>query len=68
MGVMMVVMMMTSVLFAQNEEDLNNLLPQINADSVLRTVNDLESFGSRFALRAGGNLEVAEYIVQRLEN
>lgn len=68
MSVMMVVMMMTGGLFAQNEEDLNQLLPQINADSVLRTVNDLENFGSRFALRAGGNLEVAEYIVQRLEN
>ena len=68
MSVMMVVMMMTGGLFAQNEEDLNHLLPQINADSVLRTVNDLENFGSRFALRAGGNREVAEYLVQRLEN
>lgn len=58
--------MMTGKLSAQNEADLNNLLPQINADSVFRTVNDLENFGSRFALRSGGNREVAEYLVQRL--
>ncbi|MBR0077789.1 MAG: M20/M25/M40 family metallo-hydrolase [Bacteroidales bacterium] len=67
-GVMVVVTMMTSALFAQNEEDMSSLLPQINVDSLLRTVNDLESFGSRFALRDGGNREVAEYLVQRLEN
>lgn len=66
--IMLVVTMLTGTLFAQNEEDMNRLLPQINADSVLRTVNDLENFGSRFALRDGGNREVAEYIVQRLEN
>ena len=65
---MVVVTMMTGSLFAQNEEDINNLLPQINADSLLRTVNDLENFGSRFALRTGGNREVAEYLVQRLTN
>lgn len=59
---------MTASLFAQNEEDMNRLLPQINADSVLRTVNDLENFGSRFALRPGGNREVADYLVRRLEN
>ena len=64
----MVVTMMTGTLFAQNEEDLNSLLAQINTDSVLRTVNDLEDFGSRFTLRPGGNREVAEYLVQRLEN
>ena len=66
--IMLVVTAMAGSLFAQNEEDMNRLLPQIDADSVLRTVNDLENFGSRFALRAGGNREVAEYIVQRLEN
>ena len=63
-----VVSSMTCNLFAQNEADLNSLLTQINADSVFRTVNDLENFGSRFALRSGGNREVAEYVVQRLEN
>ena len=67
-SVMVVVTMMTGSLFAQNEEDINNLLPQINADSLLRTVNDLENFGSRFALRSGGNREVAEYVIQRLGN
>ena len=66
--IVLVVATMTGKLSAQNEEDLNSLLSQINADSVLRTVNDLENFGSRFTLRPGGNREVAEYIVQRLEN
>ena len=65
---MTVVATMTGTLSAQNEEDIVHLLSQINADSVLSTVNDLENFGSRFALRAGGNREVAEYVVQRLEN
>lgn len=65
---MLVISMMTGNLSAQNEADLNSLLTQINADSVLRTVNDLENFGSRFALRPGGNREVAEYLVRRLEN
>jgi len=53
---------------AQNPNGIENLLPQINADSLLRTVMDLQSFGSRFALREGGNREVAQYIVQRLNN
>ena len=66
--IMLVVSTTAANLSAQNEVDLNSLLTQINADSVLRTVNDLESFGSRFALRSGGNIEVAEYVVQRLEN
>lgn len=65
---MLAVSMAAGTLFAQNEEELSRLLPQINADSVLRTVNDLENFGSRFALRPGGNREVAEYLVQRLEH
>lgn len=65
---MLTAALMAGKLSAQNEEDLNSLLSQINADSVLRTVNDMENFGSRFALRSGGNLEVAEYLVQRLGN
>ena len=43
-------------------------MPQINADSLLRTVTDLQNFGSRFALRPGGNHEVADYLVNRLNN
>lgn len=53
---------------AQENIDLETLLPQINADSLLRTVTDLQNFGSRFALRPGGNHEVAEYLVNRLNN
>ena len=56
------------MLRAQNPDNIENILPQINADSLLRTVMDLQNFGSRFALREGGNREVAEYLVQRLEN
>ena len=53
---------------AQNTDNIENILAQINADSLLRTVLDLQSFGSRLALREGGNIEVAEYLVQRLNN
>ena len=55
-------------LTAQNTVDLESLMPQINADSLLRTVTDLQNFGSRYALRPGGNHEVAEYLVNRLNN
>ena len=53
---------------AQNPDNIETILPQINADSLRQTVMDLQNFGSRFALREGGNREVAEYLVQRLEN
>ena len=59
---------MFGTLRAQDPVNIENLLPQINADSLLRTVMDLQNFGSRFALREGGNIEVAQYIVQRLNN
>ena len=55
-------------LTAQNTIDLETLMPQINADSLLRTVTDLQNFGSRYALRPGGNHAVAEYLVNRLNN
>lgn len=53
---------------AQNPVTLEDMLAEINADSLRQTVVDLQNFGSRFALREGGNLEVAEYISQRLNN
>ena len=55
-------------LHAQHRDNLETLLPQINADSLLQTVLDLQHFGSRFALREGGNREVAEYLAERLNN
>ena len=64
----MVFTVLTVSLRAQNPESLEQLLPQMNADSLHQTVLDLQNFGSRFALRAGGNREVAEYLVQRLNN
>ena len=65
---LMVFVMLTGSLRAQNPEVLESLLPQMNADSLHQTVLDLQNFGSRFALRDGGNREVAEYLVQRLNN
>jgi len=54
-------------LHAQNDIHIENLLSQIDADSLLRTVTDLQNFGSRFALRDGDNQQVSEYLVQRLQ-
>lgn len=65
---LMVCATLTSSLRAQNPEILEPILPQFNADSLRQTVLDLQNFGSRFALREGGNREVAEYLVQRLNN
>lgn len=63
---------LSGTLRAQSPGDLQNILSQISADSVYATVQDLQNFGSRFAARYGsignGNLDVAEYIAQRLEN
>ena len=60
--------MICGTLRAQSTYSLEEILPQINADSLLRTVLDLQNFGSRLAIREGGNREVAEYLVQRFEN
>ena len=60
--------MLCGTLKAQNTDNVESILAQINADSLLRTVLDLQNFGSRFAMREGGNIEVAEYLVQRLNN
>ena len=65
---LMVCTVLTGSLRAQNPELLEPLMPQINADSLHQTVLDLQNFGSRFALREGGNREVAEYLVQRLNH
>lgn len=45
---------------------IDEMLEEISADSLRRTVVDLQNFGSRFALREGGNREVAEYVAGRL--
>lgn len=66
--IMFVCATLAGTLRAQTPSDIENLLSQINADSLLRTVMDLQNFGSRFALREGGNIEVAEYLIQRLNN
>lgn len=66
--IMIVCATLAGTLRAQDPSNIENLLSQINSDSLLRTVMDLQNFGSRFALREGGNIEVAEYLVQRLNN
>ena len=57
----------SSVTFAQNitEEDFQNMLSELNADSIKATMQTLENFPSRFA--AHGNRDVAEYIAGRFE-
>lgn len=62
---------MFGTLRAQDPVNIENILSQINADSLLRTVMDLQNFGSRFAIPYGsisdGNRDVADYVSQRLE-
>ncbi len=50
--------------FAQNVT-FTNILSAINADSIKRTVMDMQAFDSRFCLH--DNKEVAEYLVARLQ-
>ena len=47
--------------------DIETLMADINADSLHQTVLDLQNFGNRYALREGGNQNVAEYVAGRLE-
>lgn len=61
-----IILLISSNLQAQSPQELDSMLDEINADSLLQTVLDLQNFGSRFALREGGNCEVAEYIAERL--
>lgn len=61
-------LMLTISAFAQSNDILLQMLDEIDADSLRQTVLDLQNFGSRFALRDGGNKQVAEYLQQRLEN
>lgn len=61
-----VILLSVNNLRAQTQQELEAMLDEINADSLRQTVLDLQNFGSRFALREGGNIEVAEYIVNRL--
>ena len=46
--------------------DIETLMADINADSLHQTVLDLQNFGNRYALREGGNQNVAEYVAGRL--
>ena len=66
--IMIVCATLAGTLRAQEPTDFETILPQINADSLLHTVMDLQNFGSRLAVREGGNREVAAYLVQRLNN
>ena len=63
---------LSGTLRAQSPGDLQNILSQISTDSVYATVQDLQNFGSRYAVNDGatsdGNRDVADYIIQRLED
>lgn len=56
----------SNILSAQFNPIIDSLARFINADSLARTVRDLENFGDRFSTR--NNKDVAEYVVQRLQN
>lgn len=52
----------------QTQAEFDNLLNQINSDSIQRTIVDLVSFDNRFCNHTpSGNRQVAQYIVQRLK-
>lgn len=44
------------------------MLPHLNADSIGKTIQDLENFGNRYCDYGNGNKDVAEYIVTRLQS
>jgi hypothetical protein len=57
-----------TVCVSQTRNEIIEILNFINADSIKRTVLDLQNFGSRRADRPPtGNLEVAQYLVNRLK-
>ena len=54
---------------AQTQAEFENMLSQINADSMKKTVQDLQNFGNRFCdYTSEGNKNVAIYLVNRLKN
>ena len=53
----------------QTQAEFNYVLSQINADSLKKTVQDLQHFGNRYCNNTvDGNREVAKYLVNRLKN
>lgn len=53
----------------QTQAEFDNILNQINGDSIRQTIVDLVSFNNRFCDHTPiGNRVVAEYLVQRLKN
>lgn len=49
-------------------QTFSEILPYFSADSIGRTIRDLEAFGNRYCDEGDGNRDVAEYIVRRLQN
>lgn len=62
------VFLLTFSVQAQYNRDLLDILPHINADSIARTIQDLENFDNRYCDHGAGNIDVAEYLVSRLQN
>lgn len=54
---------------AQTQDEFDNLLGQINSDSIKQTIIDLASFQNRFCNHTPtGNIQIANYIVNRLKS
>jgi aminopeptidase YwaD len=51
---------------AQTREEFEQMLAQINSDSLRQTVMDMQSFRNRYC--GAGNKEVAQYVVGRLQS
>lgn len=64
----LVAFFLTFTVNAQFNQDLLNMLPHLNADSIGKTIQDLENFGNRYCDYGNGNKDVAEYIVSRLQS
>lgn len=53
---------------AQYNPTFLETLSHFNADSIGRTIQDLENFGNRYCNEGEGNKDVAEYVVARLNS
>lgn len=53
---------------AQYNQEFVEILSHFNADSIGKTIQDLENFGNRYCNEGNGNKDVAEYVVTRMQS
>lgn len=53
---------------AQYNPEFVEILSHFNADSIGKTIQDLENFGNRYCNEGNGNKDVAEYVVARMQS